>query len=443
MGWTTKTEHRKDRRVSAQMPLRFSVIGPAGQASEIQRTTTTNVSCQGLAFESDQAIPITARLGLEILLPGEMGELKAEAVLMRIARELPDRQGVEYGVQFDMNTCSDPDLLAQYVRSIDIVPLLELMTRQGASDLHLTAFTQPMFRLHKKLIPAGDEPLSPATVEGLVCGTLNAERRAVLLREKDLDYVLILPELGRWRINAFFQRGFIEATFHAIDLYVPTPSELGLPEVVRNLALGQSGLVIVSGPVGSGKSTTLAGMVGVINNEQERAVTTLESPIEYIHENDRSIVKQREINRDTGPVTIALRQALRQDPDVVVIDCEPDAIVVETAMRAAETGYLVLLSLPTPDAVTTLNRVVSMFTDQRRFNTLHNLAASVRGIISQRLLPSADGGVVAACEVMALNRLHAQLDTHGQARPVARADGELAGVADARREFAQSDSSAA
>ncbi|HIJ74097.1 MAG TPA: Flp pilus assembly complex ATPase component TadA, partial [Candidatus Hydrogenedentes bacterium] len=201
-----------------------------------------------------------------------------------------------------------------------------------------------------------------------------------------------------------YQRGFIEGTFHAIDQYIPTVTELELPDIVHTLALSDSGLVLVTGMTGSGKSSTIASMVGVINENTSKVVVTIEDPIEYVHENALSIVKQREVGNDTLSCLRALRHALRQDPDVLVIDTVPDLGTMDTALRAAEEGYLIIMSFPTPDPPRTLSRIATMYPQAQRALVLHMLAGALRGVISQKLLPRLDGsGSALACEVLVAN----------------------------------------
>ena len=404
MGWTTKQEHRTNRRVAVQMPIIYRVVGGGAELEEPRRTKSTNLSCQGVAFESPVSIPITARLQLRIFLPGHEGELNTEATLVRIAAELPDNKGYEYGLQFDLGTLTNRETLEKFVRSVDVVPLLEKMTPQGASDLHLTPFTPPALRVHRNLIAAAPEPLSPAQVENLIGGVLNTERRRRLAEDKEISFPFMIPGVGRWRVNAYYQRGFIEGTFHAIDQYIPTVTELELPDIVHTLALSDSGLVLVTGMTGSGKSSTIASMVGVINENTSKVVVTIEDPIEYVHENALSIVKQREVGNDTLSCLRALRHALRQDPDVLVIDTVPDLGTMDTALRAAEEGYLIIMSFPTPDPPRTLSRIATMYPQAQRALVLHMLAGALRGVISQKLLPRLDGsGSALACEVLVAN----------------------------------------
>lgn len=385
-----KRDLRQNRRVSVEMSVEYLVVDGVGPLATHHSSKTTNISVAGLAFGSPLNIPIDSRLHLEVTLPGGGGELKCDGIVMRIVRELPGGRGLEYGVQFDMDTVKNPERLIDYVKAIDIVPLLEAMLNQRATDLHLTADTPPMFRINRRLVPADKKALTPALVEALVLGTLSSVKREELQREREAYFPFMIPGLGRWRGCVFYQRGNIEATFHTIDMYIPTVNELGLPDVVSSLAASEGGLICVTGGSGSGKSTTVAALIKGINQEREKVIVTLENPIQYIHENIRGIVKQREVGSDAVSTTEGLRNILRHDPDVIAVDDIHDHEVMDMALRAAENGCLVIASFPTPDPMATIRRIVGMYPPDRRGAILHTLSTTLRGMICQRLVPTVD-----------------------------------------------------
>ena len=404
MGLNKKSEQRETRRVAVEMPIRFHVENGEGELAKFHRSSTTNISAVGVGFVSPLHIPMDARLEIEITLPDKSGTLSCTAILLRIARKLPEGKGFEYGVAFEQEIIQDTSELDTFVRSIDIVPLLETMLQEGATDLHLCADAKPVIRIMRRLTPCGEGPLTAETVEAMVLGTINSERRQKLEAEKELYFPFMVPGLGRWRVSVYYQRGNVEATFHTIDLAVPTTDELELPEIIRTLALGRGGLILVTGASGSGKSTTLSAMIEAINLEKDRVIITLEDPIQYIHENKCSIIKQREVGTDTLSIRDGLKNVLRQDPDVILLDEIPDSDVLDMALRAAETGHLVLATLPSRDAVSAIKRLCGMYPENRRANTLHVLAHAVRAVISQRLLPSIDGTeLVMIPEVLVIN----------------------------------------
>ncbi|MBI4560367.1 MAG: PilT/PilU family type 4a pilus ATPase [Candidatus Hydrogenedentes bacterium] len=401
MGWSLSKEARRHRRVSAEMPLRFRIVD-AAESTKFERGMVTNISIGGLAFVSKVVIPVRTAVAFEFSLPGNLGDVAAEATVVRIVSELTDGHGIEYGVELSPTARSET--LEKFVRAIDVVPWLQHMTKRGASDLHFAAFSAPLLRIQHELTPTEHKPLPPELVEALVLGTLSPQRRRTFQREREIDFPLIIPELGRWRVNAHYQRGYVEAVFHVIDAYIPAPEELGLPPIVRDLALSPGGLVLVIGPTGCGKATTLASMVEVINLRDVKLVIKLEDPIECVHENRKAVVKQREIGSDTRTFATGMQHALREDPDVIVLSELRDAETAEMVLRSAESGRVIFAGMSTGDPVQTINRIASWFPPTQRLTVLHLLSSSLRGIINLRLLKKEDGpGLVPAVEVVVAN----------------------------------------
>jgi twitching motility protein PilT len=281
------------------------------------------------------------------------------------------------------------------------VLLREAISRE-ASDLHLTVPAPPLVRIRGELTPLdGFEPLRPEDTQRLLREMLKDETRLRQFEEEcELDFSVAIPGLARFRVNAFMQRGSVALVCRAIPDQAKTVEDLGLPEVVRNLANEHRGIILVTGATGSGKSTTLTAMVDHINRTYAKHIVTIEDPIEFLHRNHRSVVNQREVGSDTASFNRALRRVVRQDPDVVLIGELRDEETVRTALSAAETGHLVLSTLHTIDATETINRLVDFFSHEQQPQIRSMLAATLKGIVSQRLAPSADGGRVAICEVM-------------------------------------------
>ena len=397
------TELRQNRRVCSEMPMEFIIVDGIGELAGTHNTRTTNISVPGVAFVSQLNIPIAARLRLTLTMPAGHEPLSCSATVVRIVRELPDGTGYEYGVQFDPETVPDPAQVQKLVRSIDVVPLLERMLKEEATDLHISAGSPPVYRIRRRLTLERNA-LSAQLVEALVFGVLGPERREALERDREVYFPFSMPGLGRWRVAAFYQRGNIEATFHTVQTKAPTLMELGLPGIVEKIALAGAGLVAVTGAPGCGKSTTIAAMIQAINQEQDRIIVTLEDPIQCIHQNQRCLIRQREVGTDVHSVREGMENVLRQDPDVIVVDNISDTDVMDLAFHAAENGRLVIATFPTPDGISTIRRILAMYGEKRQHTARHALANTLKAIVSQRLLPSVDASeMVLVPEILMLN----------------------------------------
>jgi twitching motility protein PilT len=285
---------------------------------------------------------------------------------------------------------------------MQINQLLQTAVASGASDLHLKVGSYPMMRINGTLVVASEEKrLDRTDTEAMAQGILGPDHVEKFRRNQDVDLAYSIDGLGRFRVNVFQQRGTVGLVLRVIPTRIKNIDELGLPPVLKRIASEERGLVLVTGTTGSGKSTTLAAMVDFINATRQAHVMTVEDPIEYLHRDNRSIINQREIAVDTTSFAHALRAALRQDPDVIMVGEMRDIETVETALHAAETGHLVFSTLHTLDATETINRIIAVFPPHQQRQIRIQLAAVIKAAISQRLLPRADGlGRAAAVEVM-------------------------------------------
>jgi twitching motility protein PilT len=284
---------------------------------------------------------------------------------------------------------------------MELRDLLLLAVQQKASDLHLTYDTPPVLRIHGQLVITNKDPLSRDVLKRMIYSILTDYQKEKFEKDLELDFSLALSGMDRFRVNVHMQRGAVEAAFRRIPLFIPNISELGLPPVISDFARKPNGLVLLTGPTGTGKTTTLASMINLINEERENLIIMIEDPIEYIHFNKKSIIKQREVFSDTHSFSDALRRCLRQDPDIIVVGEMRDLETISTALTAAETGHLVLATLHTPDAPQTVERIIDVFPPHQQQQVKLQLASALQGVISQRLLPKADGtGRVLATEVM-------------------------------------------
>ena len=284
---------------------------------------------------------------------------------------------------------------------IQIEDLLKMGAECKASDIHITVGLPPMMRVNGRIRPFETETLMPKDTEKYVKSILNEEQYEKFISVGEIDLSFALPGISRFRINAFRQRGSDAMVLRTIPIQIPTLEKLGMPPILKELTEKTRGLVLVTGPTGSGKSTTLAAMINEINSKREAHVITLEDPIEYLHKHKKSIVNQREIGYDTKSYGNALRAALREDPDVILVGEMRDLETISIAVTAAETGHLVLSTLHTVGASKTVDRVVDVFPPYQQQQIKVQLAAVLEGVISQQLIERADGdGRVCAMEIM-------------------------------------------
>jgi len=284
---------------------------------------------------------------------------------------------------------------------VDVADLLIQTKERGASDLHLSAGSPPMLRLHGVMTPLEGGPLGREDIHRMIYEVLNDDQRRLFEEQRDLDFAIELGEVARFRVNVFAQRNGEGAVFRVVPTQIRSFEELGLPDVVKTLALKENGLVLVTGPTGSGKSTTLAAMVDLVNATRKKHIITLEDPIEFVHRSKNSLVNQREIGPHTRSFAAALRAALREDPDVILVGEMRDLETISLALTAAETGHLVLATLHTKSAPKTVDRIIDAFPPAQQQQIRVMLAESLQGVVSQVLLPIRDGkGRVAALEIM-------------------------------------------
>ncbi len=287
---------------------------------------------------------------------------------------------------------------------VKIETLLEECLRRKASDLHIQYGLQPILRVDGALYPISDLPvLDEEMVREIVFVTLDENQQQLLLKNREFDYSFAFGDLARFRVNAFFERGKMAAAFRLIPNQIKTINDLGVPAVVETFAEYPRGLVLVTGPTGSGKSTTLAALIDKINTEKSKHIITIEDPIEFTHKSKRSVVVQREVHYDTFSFSAALRSALREDPDVVLIGEMRDLETIQSAITIAETGHLVFATLHTNSAAQSIDRMIDVFPAHQQPQIKSQLANILMAICSQRLVPAIGGGRVCAAEIMVAN----------------------------------------
>lgn len=279
--------------------------------------------------------------------------------------------------------------------------LLEKVIEKDASDLHLTPGVPPTLRVYGKLEQLNETKLTPESVKKLVYEVLTDPQKQRLEHDLELDFSYALPQKGRFRINIYWQRGTLSAALRLVPPSIKSPEELNLPHIVEQLAQRPRGFVLVTGPTGCGKSTTLASVINIINQTRREHIVTVEDPIEFLHQHDKSIVNQREVGADTHSFSSALRHILRQDPDVILIGEMRDLETIAIALTAAETGHLVFATLHTQDAPQSVDRIIDVFPPQQQHQIRMQLSGTLQAILAQQLLSRIDGeGLVPAVEVL-------------------------------------------
>ena len=280
--------------------------------------------------------------------------------------------------------------------------LLQTLVEQGASDLHITADSSPRLRIDGNIVPLNINPLNPEQCSQLVMSVMTEEQKKHFEKNREIDLSFSVKNLARFRANIFHQLGKISAAFRLIPHKIKTLDELKMPPIFRDFTSLNNGLILVTGPTGSGKSTTLAAMVDHVNKTRQNHIITIEDPIEFLHHHQKSIINQREVGSDTLSFKNALKASLRQDPDIIVLGEMRDYETISIALTTAETGHLVLGTLHTNDTVSSINRLIDVFPPESKDQARTQLAMVLKGVISQTLVPTIGGGRVCAQEIMAV-----------------------------------------
>ncbi len=291
----------------------------------------------------------------------------------------------------------------------DIKKLLQSVVTHGASDLHLVSRTEPQIRLDGALKPVNLPKLTGEDIEEMAYSLITEKQKQQFEEHNELDFALLLPDIGRFRANYYRTLGEVGAAFRTIPIDIPSLDDLAAPEVYKKLIKREKGLILVTGPTGSGKSTTLAAMLNEINLHEQKHVVTVEDPVEFIHQNKKCVFSHRGVGEDTKSFAIALKYAMRQDPDIIMIGEMRDKETIEAALTSAETGHLVFGTLHTSSAPGTINRIIDVFTGDEQPQIRAMISTSLVAVIAQALLPKLGGGRVAASEILVTNHAIANL----------------------------------
>jgi twitching motility protein PilT len=405
---------RKSWRKYAHFMVKYQTEDPK---PSIGTAMAVDVSGSGIAFEGSDQLRVGSRVHMQLSITGlEHTPVRAEGHVVRVA-EVVGTALFLHGVAIDTIEPADRQALEEYAGLGNLNQVLRQALQRGASDVHLIASRQPMFRIHGDLVPADEQVLESSALERILTGMMTDEQSEVFMRHQDVDFSYNIPEGTRFRVNVHVEMGRVEAAIRIVSSSIPGWEELGLPRVVRDLAKLHSGMVIVSGPAGSGKSTTLASMVELISGQRRCMIISIEDPIEYVYSSagSRSVVKQREVGVDTPSFASALRHVLRQDPNVILVGEIRDLDSIAMALTAAETGHLVLTTLHTANTVECINRIVDAYPAAQQSQVRNQLSTCLQGIIGQRLLPRRDlKGRALATEVLIVTPAISHLIRQGQ-----------------------------
>lgn len=397
-------EQRLGNRVYVGIPIVYRLPEQLDPQGIPRKALIENISTEGILLRLEDILPIRIDLKVSFDLPDKR---KVEAVVRVIRIEFREEEN-KYGIGGYFHEISDDDrseIYKQLVDKLDINNLLKLSIEKNASDLHLIADKPPVMRINGEITSLDNlQPLSADDIPRLLYSIMGQEQIKRFQVEKELDFAVQYDEEHRFRVNLHQQRGHTEAALRLIHTRIFSFEELNIPPVVKDLARLKEGLVLIVGTTGSGKSTTMAAMVDLINKERKGVVITLERPIEYVYVNDKCIIKQREVGIDTNSFSAALKSTLRQDPNVIIVGELDDAETVKTALVAAEAGHLVIASFHAPNTIQAIDRLTSMFPVEHRKQVLFQMANALKGIVCQVLLPCQDRNKrLLAAEVMIAN----------------------------------------
>ncbi|MDD5097142.1 MAG: PilT/PilU family type 4a pilus ATPase [Candidatus Omnitrophica bacterium] len=400
--FTFEADRRKNYRTFLNLPITINTTDPTGKAVGEKTLVIWDMSADGLCFESDEIFALGTELKAKFQLPNNDHIINATIKVARI--ETLEFGKFNIGASFFSISEEDKDKVKKLIERININNLLGLVVKKNASDLHLLVNQAPMIRVEGELETLEMQPFSPEEINQLLYSIMSKQQIRIFEKEKELDFGIQYNDKIRFRVNLHQQRGFLEATFRLINTREFSYEELNIPSVVKDLARQREGLILVTGPTGSGKSTTMSAIVDLINHERKAVIVTLERPIEYVHSNIKSIIKQREVGIDTNSFAAALKSTLRQDPNIIVVGELDDMETIATAFITAEAGYLVIASFHAPNTIQAIDRLANMFPSEQRRKVLNQISFCLNAVIVQLLIPKPNKkGRVLASEVLIVN----------------------------------------
>ncbi|MCM8795025.1 MAG: PilT/PilU family type 4a pilus ATPase [Candidatus Omnitrophica bacterium] len=391
-------ENRQAHRIHLSCPATYQVMEGGKRVGEPFLASTIDISTKGILLRVGETREIGTQVKIQVQVPWSKSELYAVGRIIRVEEE-EFAEKYLLGIAFDqIEPAQQVEFLAR-METFDLQRLLRALVQQKGSDLHLTTGQPPIARVQDRLIPLNWPPFKSGEIRAIIYGIMSKQQIDNFETQREADFAYSLSLTERFRFNIHWQRNQVEATIRVIPGRIPTWDELGLPQIVTEWIKAPTGLILVAGPTGAGKTTTLNSLVHQINQEQEKVIICLERPIEYVHQNMKSVIKQREVGNDTLSYSEAVRRALRQDPDIIVVGEIEDAETAQIVLNAAESGNLVLASFHATNTIQCIDRFLSIVPAQQRNQISIQLATCLRGILTQYLLPreeiSGAGGVLA------------------------------------------------
>ena len=398
LGWEG-IEKRKFERIFIRIPVICEFGDPQARTVSPLTAVSGDISTGGIYLEMDSILPLKSELNIRFQLPHSDKSISARIRVAFIETLANNNFGI--GASFLEISAEDRQEIALLVGRLDISKLLKTAIDKKASDVHFLAEQPLVLRINGELEFIDGQIMRADEIAQLVFSLMNKEQIRAFGRNKEVDFGIQYDIKTRFRVNVHQQRGFVEAALRLIESKDFSFDELRIPPVVQDLARNKDGLILITGPTGSGKTTTISAMVGLINKERKAVIITLERPIEYIHPNIKSVVKQREVGVDTNSFSAALKSSLRQDPNVIVIGEMDDLETIKTALIAAEAGYLVIGTFHAPNVIQAVDRLVSMFPIESRRQMLSQLSNCLRGVVAQLLIPrKGKKERLLACEIL-------------------------------------------
>ena len=400
--FTFRADRREKCRSFLNIPFTFEVTDPLNKTTATKILVIRDMSENGLYFESDEIFPLATELKIKFQLPNNNSIINATIKVIRI--ETPEFKKINIAASFSSINEADKENIRKLVERININKLLEAAIKRNASDLHILANQAPIIRVDGELEALEMQPFTPEEINQLLYSIMTKQQIRIFEKDKELDFGIQYDARTRFRINLHQQKGFLEATLRLINTKEFSYEELNIPDVVKDLARQREGLILITGPTSSGKSTTISAMVDLINRERKAIIVTLERPIEYVHTNIKSIIKQREIGIDTNSFATALKSTLRQDPNIIIVGELDDMETIATALIAAEAGYLVIASFHAPNTIQAIDRLANMFPSEHRRKILNQIADCLNAVVVQLLIPKTNKkGRILTCEILLVN----------------------------------------